>query len=67
MSEDITPIVKFDITKVDGNAFNIMGGWVTVARKEKVPESQIRAVIDDCESRDYYHLRRVIEKHSKKG
>lgn len=65
MSEEITPVVKFDITTVDGNSFNIMGGWVAAARKEKVPEKQIRAVIDDCKARDYWHLRRVIEKHSR--
>ena len=65
MGDEITQIVKFDIGRVSDRSDEIMYGWVTAARKEKVPEEQIIAVIDECDSRDYQYLRRIIERHSR--
>jgi hypothetical protein len=48
--------VKLDLTKVDGNAFSLMAAFKQAALREGWPGEDIRAVLDDAMSSDYFHL-----------
>jgi hypothetical protein len=56
VSETSLPPVIFDLTSVDGNAYNLMGSWVAAARKARWPKAEIDRIRDEAMSGDYNHL-----------
>ena len=48
--------VKLDLTKVDGNAFSLIGAFMHQARLEGWSSTDIDNVVTDCMSSDYDHL-----------
>jgi formylmethanofuran dehydrogenase subunit C len=54
--EDLNKTVKLNITKIDGNAFALMGAFRKQAKKENWSEEEISCVIDKMMSGDYNNL-----------
>lgn len=50
------PPVKFRLVGHDGNAFALLGGFQTAAKKAGWTKEQIKEVIDEAMSGDYDHL-----------
>lgn len=48
--------VKLDLTKVNGNAFALMGAFLEAASAQGWMSCSIDAVINKCMSSDYDHL-----------
>ena len=48
--------VKLDLTKVDGNAFCLMGAFACAAEREGWSKADIKVVLDKCMSGDYDNL-----------
>ena len=48
--------VKLDLTKIDGNAFSLMGHFRRAAKRAKWTDEEIKSVLDECQSGDYDHL-----------
>jgi hypothetical protein len=64
-NNDNTKRVKLDLTKVNGNAFALMGAFQHQARIEKWTYDEIQAVLDDATSDDYDHLVSVLARHTR--
>lgn len=63
MQESATKKVRLDLTKVDGNAFYILGAFSGQARREGWSKDEIEKVIHEAMSGDYNHLLYVIQPH----
>ena len=48
--------VVLDLTKVDGNAFSLMGAFSEAAEAQGWPKADIDAVLAKCMSGDYDNL-----------
>jgi hypothetical protein len=44
--------VKFDLTSVDSNAFNLMGGFRRQAQREGWTQTEIEVVLNECKRRE---------------
>ena len=60
MPEPKYPHVKLNLLGEDGNAFAIMGRLRGALRSAKVPNSEIKEVIEECTRGDYNHLLRTV-------
>ena len=49
-------LVPFDLTAVDSNAFSLMHGFQTAARKVNWSPEEIGAVLMECRYSTYNHL-----------
>jgi len=56
--------VKLNLIGLDGNAFSLMGAFKNAARKQGRSQEEIKAVLDDCMSKDYNHLLSVLMEHT---
>lgn len=56
--------VKFDLESVDGNAYNILGGWRRAARKQGWEDEEIDMVTNLAKSGNYDHLLQTIMRYS---
>lgn len=52
----MSKVVNLDLTKVDGNAFALMGAFQRQAEVEGWTSKEIADVIDECTSGNYDHL-----------
>ena len=50
----LDPVI-FDLTSVDSNIFNLMGGFTSKARQQGWVKSSIDIVTEECMSGDYDH------------
>ena len=57
--------VKINLSKIDGNAFSLMGAWQNQAEKEGWTKEEIEVVIDKCMSGDYNNLVATLRYHCK--
>lgn len=57
--------VKLNLVGLDGNAFSLMGAFRNAARKQGRSQEEIKAVLDDCMSKDYNHLLSVLMEHTR--
>lgn len=48
--------VTLDLSQLNGNAFALMAGFRTAARREGWTPNEIEAVLTECKSGDYDHL-----------
>ena len=48
--------ITLDLTRVDGNAFALMGAFSKQARRECWTVDEINNVLNECKSGDYNHL-----------
>ena len=53
------PHIEVQLVGRDGNAFSVMGAVSKALRKNKVPESEIEAFMQECMSSDYDALLRT--------
>ncbi len=54
------PHVKVKLTGTDGNAFALMGKVQQALRKAKVPDAEIKAVMDEARSGNHDHLLQTL-------
>ena len=52
--------VHLDLTKVDGNAFAILGNFSRAARRQGWNQQEIDLVLEECKKGDYNHLLATI-------
>ena len=52
--------VNLDLTRVDGNAFYLIGAFQRQAKREGWMAAEIKTVVDDCMSGNYDHLLQVL-------
>lgn len=57
--------VKLNLTKIDGNAFSLMGAFRSRAKREGWAEDDIKTVTSACMSGDYDNLLCVLLDHTK--
>ena len=46
---------------VDGNAFSLMGHFSKLAKRQGVPQEQVKKVLDEAKSGDYDHLIQTLD------
>jgi ERCC4-related helicase len=52
--------VKMSLAGLDGNAFNLMGQFQRNARRQGIPQEEVKAVLDECRTGDYDHLLQTL-------
>ena len=65
MSKLVNKTVKLDLVGVNGNAFAIMGVFQRQAQREGWTQDEIKQVLDEAKSSDYYHLLCTISDYCK--
>ncbi len=53
---NINKKIHLNLGALDGNAFVLMGAFSRQAKRERWTKEEIKAVLDECMSRDYSHL-----------
>lgn len=67
MAQIVNKKIKLNLTKVDGNAFFILGAFSGQARQEGWTNDEIEAVRKEAIKGDYNHLLGTIMDHCKHG
>lgn len=55
--------VVLDLTKINGNAFALMGAFSRAAQRQGFDLMSIDAVLKECRGGDYNHLVSTLQEH----
>ncbi len=56
MKKLVNKEVDLDLSKIDGNAYSIMGYFSREARRQGWNQEEIDLVLEECQKGDYNHL-----------
>lgn len=56
--------IELDLTKLDGNAYALMGAFRKAARQQGRTEIDIQVILKECKSGDYDHLLQTLIKYT---
>jgi len=59
--------VALNLTRIDGNAFSLMGAFKASAKEEGWSDEEIKTVLDRCMKGDYRNLVAILSAHCQNG
>ena len=59
--------LNLKLVGLDGNAFFLLGSFITQAKKEKWPQEKIEKITTEARSKDYNHLLATLSLYCKNG
>ena len=56
--------VKLELVGLNGNAFALLGAFTKAARRQKMPQAELDAIMNEARSGDYDHLLATLIEHT---